>query len=176
MDRGGEPLETYILVSLPKHKTNEQKLKRAEEIIANSSAKSPQILERVVKEEEEEEDHDGEEEEEEEENRSKSPPAAETSRHPSPSPSITVGKNQTKTYRKNQIKKILNHLKNVSGSESILQLDNLDDLINNALSQSRRVLANQEQFYRFMFDSGLASLVRNRHAISKWYKKNWYFI
>ena len=34
MDRGGEPLETYILVSLPKHRTNEQKLKRAEEIIA----------------------------------------------------------------------------------------------------------------------------------------------
>ena len=176
MDRGGEPLETYILVSLPKHRTIEQKLKRAEEIIANSFANPPQVSERVVMEEEEEEEEEAPDQVEEEVKSNKDPPVVETSRQPSPPPSVTVGKNQTKAYRKNQIKKILNHLKRVSGSESILQLDNLDDLIHNALSQSRKVLANQEQFYRFMFDSGLSSLVRNRHAISKWYKKNWYFI
>ena len=128
----------------------------------------------------EEEGEEGEEEApdqvEEEVEPNKNTLVTETSRQSSPPPYVTVGKNQTKTYIKNQIKEILNHLKRVSGSESILQLDNLDDLIHNALSQSRKVLANQEQFYRFMFDSGLSSLVRNRHAISKWYKKNWYFI
>ena len=67
-------------------------------------------------------------------------------------------------------------LKTRPEAESILQFENLDDLIKNSLSQSRKVLPNQEEFYRFMFDSGLSSLVRNRLAISKWYKKNWYFI
>ena len=160
MDRGGEPLETYILVPLPKHKNNEQKIKKAEEIIATSAPTVPEPLQEV-------------EEVIEEPPPPSSPPVA-MPRPPSPMP--PVGKNQTQVYRKNQIKKILHNLKTRPEAESILQFENLDDLIKNSLSQSRKVLPNQEEFYRFMFDSGLSSLVRNRLAISKWYKKNWYFI
>ena len=156
MDRRGEALETYFLVPLAKHKNNEQKLKRAEEIIATKSAIPPQPSQELVEVVDEQ------------------PKLTEGPRTPSPIPQ--VGKNQTQTYRKNQIKKILQHLKTRPGGKSILQLENLDELIKNSLSQSRKVLPNQEQFYRYMFDSGLSSLVRNRQAISKWYKKNWYFI
>ena len=92
MDRGGEPLETYILVPLPKHKTNEQKLKRAEEIIATSAATPPpQLSEKVA--------------EEEEEQLNEASPPPEMQKEPSPPPQPKVGKNQTQAYRRNQIKK-----------------------------------------------------------------------
>ena len=116
MERGGEPLETYFLVPLAKHKANKQKLKRAEEITASKMSTPPPQpipIEKVEKEEEEEEEEQ--------------PIPVEVPQPSSPLPQ--VGINQSQTYRKNQIKNILQHLKTRPGAESILQLENLDDLI-----------------------------------------------
>ena len=92
---------------------------------------------------------------------------------PSRTPSRT---NQSQAFREKQIKKVLSHIAKVYGSDSILQLDNIDALIGNALSQSKKSLANQEEFYNFLFSNNLASLVRNQHAIARYYKNHWFFI
>ena len=88
-----------------------------------------------------------------------------------------IGKNQVQTLRANQIRKLLGLIKKVIGSDEILQVENLEDLIKNALSQSKKKLANQQEFYDFLFQNNLAHYVRNRHAIAQFYNKTpWYLI
>ena len=67
-------------------------------------------------------------------------------------------------------------MKNVAGAGSILQLPNLEALINNALSQGKKPLVNEKEFYQFLFNNNLSEFVRNRHQIRKWYKASWYLI
>ena len=156
MDRGGEALETWILCSLPRYKLQMEKLKKAEELLKKSKHRTP------------------------------TPPSSPTT--PSPPPPIQeVAVEEPKesspqqtptiqTLRGNQIRKLLTLIKSVDGASEILQLDNLDLLIKNALSQSKKKLANQDLFYHFLFQNNLSHLVRNRHAIAKYDKAPWYLI
>ena len=162
MDRGGEALETWILCSLPRYKNHMEKLKRAEEVLKkhdNSTSSPPtQPLEEALEVE---------------------PPVTieQEEEEPVVSQKEVIGKNQVQNLRANQIRKLLSLIKKVIGSDEILQLENLEDLIKNALSQSKKKLANQQEFYDFLFQNNLAHYVRNRHAIAQFYNKTpWYLI
>ena len=54
-----------------------------------------------------------------------------------------IGTNQVQNLRANQIRKLLGLIKKVICSDEILQLENLEDLIRNALSQSKKKLARE---------------------------------
>ena len=163
----GEPLQTFILLPLSKFKHQEERVKKADAILTSHDSPLPQASPApptpppAASPQEEPEPPVSEEE---------APPAP---AEPSRTPSRT---NQSQAFREKQIKKVLSHIAKVYGSDSILQLDNIDALIANALSQSKKSLANQEEFYNFLFSNNLASLVRNRHAIARYYKNHWFFI
>ena len=184
MSRKGEQLETFVLLSLTKFKNLEQRLQKAENVSilktdlskqvlspANSPPPSPMT--------------DSENELEE--------PAEPLSPSPSPPPppppvetpidepvkESKIGRDLAPQYRKNQIKKILACIKNAHGGAGLtLELSNIDELINHALSQSRKTLPNMDQFYKFLYHNGLAHLIRNRHQISKlpYNKTPWYHL
>ena len=107
-----------------------------------------------------------------------SPPAADESVEPPVAKRVKIGHDLAPQYRKNQIKKILACIKNAHGGEGLtLELPNIDELINHALSQSKKSLPNMEQFYKFLYHNGLSHLIRNRHQISKLpYKAPWYHL
>ena len=95
-------------------------------------------------------------------------PTADESEEPAAAKRVKIGHDLAPQYRKNQIKKILACIKNAHGGEGLtLELPNIDELINHALSQSKKSLPNMEQFYKFLYHNGLSHLIRNRHQISK---------
>ena len=71
------------------------------------------------------------------------------------------------------MKKLLHHIKSVYGS-AIADISNLDDLIKNALTQSKKKLPNEEEFYKFLFEHGMGSYVKNRSKIDLYYPDVWY--
>ena len=86
-----------------------------------------------------------------------------------------VGKDVTKSYRSVQIKKLLHHIKKSHGSDTIVALPNLEDLIQAALSNKRRALPNEEIFFTFLFENGMGGFVKNRSKIDLYYKGGlWY--
>ena len=162
----GEALETFILLSLPRYKSYEQRIKRAEDMkpVEPAAEKTPELLTpsedipppiKIAKPDE-------------------SSNEVKTAESKPSQP--RKGKNLAKSYRQNQIRKLLHVISNVNGSKEIVQLPNLEELINNALSQGRRSLANEEAFYDFLFHNNLSQYVVNRHQIAKWYKNAWYHI
>ena len=87
-----------------------------------------------------------------------------------------IGKNVVLTYRTSQMKKLLHHIQEVSGSKEILNLPNLDELIKSALSTGRKKLPHEEQFFTFLFDNGMGAYVKNRSKINQYYQTDlpWY--
>ena len=181
MKHKSEQLETYVLLSLTKFKNLEQRLQKAENVSilktdlstpAESSlpASSPSPAPSVSSEVEMGESS--------EPSPAPSPPAADESVEPPVAKRVKIGHDLAPQYRKNQIKKILACIKNAHGGEGLtLELPNIDELINHALSQSKKSLPNMEKFYKFLYQNGLAHLIRNRHQISKLpYKAPWYHL
>ena len=181
MKHKSEQLETYVLLSLTKFKNLEQRLQKAENVSilktdlstpAESSlpASSPSPAPSVSSEVEMGESS--------EPSPTPSPPAADESVEPPVAKRVKIGHDLAPQYRKNQIKKILACIKNAHGGEGLtLELPNIDELINHALSQSKKSLSNMEQFYKFLYHNGLSHLIRNRHQISKLpYKAPWYHL
>ena len=181
MKHKSEQLETYVLLSLTKFKNLEQRLQKAENVSilktdlstpAESSlpASSPSPAPSVSSEVEMGESS--------EPSPVPSPPAADESVEPPLAKPVKIGHDLAPQYRKNQIKKILACIKNAHGGEGLtLELPNIDELINHALSQSKKSLPNMEQFYKFLYHNGLSHLIRNRHQISKLpYKAPWYHL
>ena len=181
MKHKNEQLETYVLLSLTKFKNLEQRLQKAENVSilktdlstpAESSlpASSPSPAPSVSSEVEMGESS--------EPSPTPSPPAADESVEPPVAKPVKIGHDLAPQYRKNQIKKILACIKNAHGGEGLtLELPNIDELINHALSQSKKSLPNMEQFYKFLYHNGLSHLIRNRHQISKLpYKAPWYHL
>ena len=181
MKHKNEQLETYVLLSLTKFKNLEQRLQKAENVSilktdlstpAESSlpASSPSPAPSVSSEVEMGESS--------EPSPTPSPPAADESVEPPLAKPVKIGHDLAPQYRKNQIKKILACIKNAHGGEGLtLELPNIDELINHALSQSKKSLPNMEQFYKFLYHNGLSHLIRNRHQISKLpYKAPWYHL
>ena len=181
MKHKSEQLETYVLLSLTKFKNLEQRLQKAENVSilktdlstpAESSlpASSPSPAPSVSSEVEMGESS--------EPSPAPSPPTADESVEPPVAKRVKIGHDLAPQYRKNQIKKILACIKNAHGGEGLtLELPNIDELINHALSQSKKSLPNMEQFYKFLYQNGLAHLIRNRHQISKLpYKAPWYHL
>ena len=181
MKHKSEQLETYVLLSLTKFKNLEQRLQKAENVSilktdlstpAESSlpASSPTPAPSVSSEVEMGESS--------EPSPAPSPPAADESVEPPVAKPVKIGHDLAPQYRKNQIKKILACIKNAHGGEGLtLELPNIDELINHALSQSKKSLSNMEQFYKFLYHNGLSHLIRNRHQISKLpYKAPWYHL
>ena len=86
-----------------------------------------------------------------------------------------VEKDVTKSYRSAQIKKLLLYIKKSHGSETIVALPNLEDLIQAALSNKRKALPNEEVFFTFLFENGMGRFVKNRSKIDLYYKGGlWY--
>ena len=181
MKHKSEQLETYVLLSLTKFKNLEQRLQKAENVSilktdlstpAESSlpASSPSPAPSVSSEVEMGESS--------EPSPAPSPPEADESVEPPVAKPVKIGHDLAPQYRKNQIKKILACIKNAHGGEGLtLELPNIDELINHALSQSKKSLPNMEQFYKFLYHNGLSHLIRNRHQISKLpYKAPWYHL
>ena len=81
------------------------------------------------------------------------------------------GKNLTKQYRTIQLEKIL---RDKYGSQ-LNKFENLHDLINSAIGQSRRVLKHEEEFFKMLFDVNAASaLVNNNSKIFQYYPGFWF--
>ena len=55
------------------------------------------------------------------------------------------------------MKKLLLHIKAVHGGSTIAEISDLDNLIKNALTQSKKKLPNKEEFYTFLFEHGMGS-------------------
>ena len=186
MKHKSEQLETDVLLSLTKFKNLEQRLQKAENVSilktdlstpAESSlpASSPTPSPAPSESSEVEMDESSEP-------LPPSPtpllPAADESEEPAAAKRVKIGHDLAPQYRKNQIKKILACIKNAHGGEGLtLELPNIDELINHALSQSKKSLPNMEQFYKFLYHNGLSHLIRNRHQIAKLpYKAPWYHL
>ena len=102
-------------------------------------------------------------------------PEASTSPEVEPPPSKQVDHQDVRlTYRSTQMKKLLHHIKAVHGGSTIAEISNLDDLIKNALTQSKKKLPNEEEFYKFLFEHGMGSYVKNRSKIDLYYPDVWY--
>ena len=175
----GEALETFILLSLPRYKSMEQRMKRAEEMApkpvtaANNPEPSSPPSEDIPPPIKVAKSKESKEEEEETpilRGKPHNPPRLVHDREQN-----KAGKALVKTYRKNQIRKLL-HLLSNNGSDKIVQLPNLEELINSALSQTRKPLANEEVFYDYLKKHNLSHFVTNRHRIARWYKNPWYSI
>ena len=88
-----------------------------------------------------------------------------------------IGKDLTKSYRGVQMKKLLQHIEKTEGSSEIVNLPNLEELIKNALSNSKKRLPNEELFFTFIFDHGMSRFVKNRSKIDLYYKYGpWYSV
>ena len=183
MKHKSEQLETYVLLSLTKFKNLEQRLQKAENVSIlktdlstpaesslPASSPTPSPAPSVSSEVEMGESS--------EPSPTPSPPAADESVEPPVAKRVKIVHDLAPQYRKNQIKKILACIKNAHGGEGLtLELPNIDELINHALSQSKKSLPNMEQFYKFLYHNGLSHLIRNRHQISKLpYKAPWYHL
>ena len=111
------------------------------------------------------------------------------SREASPEPKemeteVDVGKSQPKKkdhkakYQKVQMKKLLQHLERLDGSQAITSLDNIDQLIESALGSSKKMIPGEEIFFPFVFENNLSHFVKNRSKIALYYKQrdNWFQI
>ena len=88
-----------------------------------------------------------------------------------------IGKDLTKSYRGVQMKKLLQHIEKTEGSSEIVNLPNLEELIKNALSNSKKRLPNEELFFTFIFDHGMSRFVKNHSKIDLYYKYGpWYSV
>ena len=89
-----------------------------------------------------------------------------------------VKKDLTSNYRSSHIKKMIKHIEKLKGSDSILELENLDALIRTALNQSRKKVPREEEFFNFLFSNGLGQYVKNRSKIDLYSpeKDSWYHI
>ena len=102
-------------------------------------------------------------------------PEASTSPEVEPPPIKQVDHQDVRlTYRSTQMKKLFHHIKAVHGGSTIAEISNLDDLIKNALAQSKKKLPNEEEFYKFLFEHGMGSYVKNRSKIDLYYPDVWY--
>ena len=74
------------------------------------------------------------------------------------------------------MKKLLKHIEKKNGSQDITSLENLEQLIKCALSNSCKKLANEKEFFDFLFANNLAHFVKNRSKINQYYhnSSNWY--
>ena len=186
MKHKSEQLETYVLLSLTKFKNLEQRLQKAENVSIlktdlSTPAESPLPASSPTPSPAPSESSEVEMDES-SEPLPPSPtsllPAADESVEPAAAKRVKIGHDFAPQYCKNQIKKILACIKNAHGGEGLtLELPNIDELINHALSQSKKSLPNMEQFYKFLYHNGLSHLIRNRHQISKLpYKAPWYHL
>ncbi len=81
--------------------------------------------------------------------------------------------NLTKSFRAKQVKKLVENVRNSKGSD-VASWSNLEELICNALNQSKKEVPNEDEFYPFLFKNNLGSFVKNRSKIAKFYKWRWF--
>ena len=93
-----------------------------------------------------------------------------------PSSKDEVGKDVVVKYKTSQMKKLLHHIQETSGSKEILDLPNLDELIKSALGSSRKNVPHERQFFTWLFNHSLSAYVRNRSKINQYYQPDqpWY--
>ena len=167
-----ESVETYVIIPHHKFKALEERCKKMLVEPPPPDHKSPA----EESEEGEANDADGvrpstEEEEEEEEREAKAhrPTSPERARH-RPRSSKKKKKDLKKTFQSTAFKKLLAVLKARDGKGTVTSLDNLDELVNSAVTQSKRELPHEGQFFDFIFSRGLGHFVRNRWKIQEHYK------
>lgn len=91
------------------------------------------------------------------------------------SPPLPLEKDLTKHFRTQQVKKLLQRLQAAELSE-LLALENLSDLISDALSSSHRPLKNEKQFYVTLFEAGASDFIKNKYKIKKYLSGLWNII
>ena len=139
-----EGVETFVILPFPRYKALDQKSKKVDPPAKEEPKRDPE-------------------------------PEASTSPEVEPPPTKPVDHQDVRLiYRSNQMKKILHHIKAVHGGSTITELSNLDDLIKNALTQSKKKLPNEEDFYKFLFEHGMGNFVKNRSKIDLYYPDVWY--
>ena len=146
-----EPVETFVFLPYSKYKAMDNRAKKSEpnEIIPLEEMENPSVN-----------NH----------NHAESPSTSKVEE-----PQRQLGKDVTKSYRMVQIKKLLQHIEKTTGSEKVTSLENLDELIKSALSNTKKKLPNEELFFTFLFDNGMAHFVKNRSKIDLYYKDGlWY--
>ena len=74
---------------------------------------------------------------------------------------------KNKSLHKRAFHKFLQAVSTVGKSKP--DFENLEGLIRGALSQSKRLLPNEESFYIYLLEHGLMHLVKNRSKISRYY-------
>ena len=149
----GPPVETYAIMPVAKFRALEQRLKKAE------SEVTPQASQVPTKDESMEE------------------PTNDSHSPPSPQPEEKK-KDIKGKYRQVQIKKLLQHIERLEGSQEIMSLDNIDQLIQSALGSNKKIIPNESKFFSYLFNNNLAHFVRNRWKIGLYYKNrdNWFQI
>ena len=97
-------------------------------------------------------------------------------------PPITTTRREKERHKRKirqvQIKKLLQHIERLEGSQEITSLDNIDQLIQSALGSNKKIIPNESKFFSYLFDNNLAHFVRNRWKIGLYYKNrdNWFQI
>ena len=89
-----------------------------------------------------------------------------------------IKKDMKKTYQASHMKKFLQRIRNTTESKEILDLDNIEGLVKSAANNSRKMLPNEEKFFKFLFTHDLGYLVKNRNKIDLYFeeKDRWYHI
>ena len=74
---------------------------------------------------------------------------------------------KSKSLHKRAFHKFLQAVSTVDKNKP--HFENLEALVRGALSQSKRLLPNEESFYVFLLEHGLIHLVKNRSKITRYY-------
>lgn len=91
------------------------------------------------------------------------------------SPVPALGKDLVGQQSAANIRKQVEYLK-TAHKGAFDHVDNLEELVKNAVSNSKKVVRNEKQFYEFLFKHSLGGFVRNRYQIEKYFKSPWYLI
>ena len=149
-----QPVETYAILPIAKFRAMQQRLEKSE------SETRPEQTQTSTEEEPLEVEN-----------------GSPTTSNPSQEPAREKKDIKLK-YRKVQIKKLLQHIERLEGSQDITSLENIDQLIQSALGSSKKIIPHELKFFTFLFDNNLAHFVKNRWKIGLYYKDrdNWFQI
>lgn len=86
---------------------------------------------------------------------------------------VPLYKDLSKKYKSRHFLKLL---EDVQAREEFAKFPNLEELVQNAISYSRKSVAGEEDFYRRIFSSNLARLVANPYKVEKYFIKDWWRI
>ena len=145
-----EPIETFVFLPYPKYKALDNRAKKVDELEESTLPLPQQKKDMPV-----------------------NPPTSKPEK--AEEAKTQQSKNLTKSYRVVQIEKLLHQIEKAKGSLEVTSFPNLEELIQGALTNTRKKLPNEEPFFTFLFNNGMGHFVKNRSKIDLYYKDGlWY--